>query len=480
MRHVDVAPLDLTRFAALLPAERIDSLRRTAQRARTALDGRIVWNINATAQGGGVAEMLQVLLAYGRGEGVDTRWAVLHGDAAFFAITKRLHNLLHGSPGDGGPLGDAERKHYDEVLAQNLADLRTEVSPGDIVLLHDPQTAGLVHGLSEAGAHVVWRCHIGRETADEHTDLGWAFLRPDVEAAQATVWSRRQYPPPWVDQRTAWVIPPSVDPFTAKNVDLSAGDVRAILLRSGILVNGDTRPPASFPRRDGSVGEVRPHEGLLLDGAPPRASDRLVVQVSRWDRLKDMVGVLEGFALAEQAGLDDDVHLVLAGPEVAGVSDDPEGAEVLTECRTAWEKLPDALRGRVHLAVLPMDDVDENAVLVNALQRHATVVVQKSLVEGFGLTVTEAMWKGTPVVASAVGGIQDQIADGVDGVLLADPTDLHAFASALTGLLGDPERAARIGAAGRERVRTQFLGDRHLTQYVELFAGLLGEDPAGT
>jgi trehalose synthase len=185
--------------------------------------------------------------------------------------------------------------------------------------------------------------------------------------------------------------------------------------------------------------------------------------------------VLEGFARAERAGLDDDVHLVLAGPAVAGVSDDPEGAEVLAECQAAWEELPEDLRRRVHLAVLPMDDVDENAVLVNALQRHATVVVQKSLVEGFGLTVTEAMWKGSPVVASAVGGIQDQIADGVDGVLLADPTDLDAFASALAGLLADPERAARIGAAGRERVRAQFLGDRHLIQYVELFAGLLGE-----
>jgi trehalose synthase len=475
VRHVDVAPLDLTRFAALLPAERIDMLRRTAERARTTLDGRVVWNVNATAQGGGVAEMLQVLLAYGRGEGVDTRWAVLDGDPEFFAVTKRLHNLLHGSPGDGGPLGDAEREHYDKVLAHNLTDLRAEVSPGDVVLLHDPQTAGLVHGLREVGAHVVWRCHIGRETGDEHTDLGWGFLRPDVEAAQATVWSRRQYPPPWVDQRTAWVIPPSVDPFTAKNVDLSARDVRAILLRSGILVNGGSRPPAGFPRRDGSAGEVRPHEGLLADGAPPPASARLVVQVSRWDRLKDMVGVLEGFARAERAGLDDDVHLVLAGPAVAGVSDDPEGAEVLAECQAAWEELPEDLRRRVHLAVLPMDDVDENAVLVNALQRHATVVVQKSLVEGFGLTVTEAMWKGSPVVASAVGGIQDQIADGVDGVLLADPTDLDAFASALAGLLADPERAARIGAAGRERVRAQFLGDRHLIQYVELFAGLLGE-----
>jgi trehalose synthase len=206
-------------------------------------------------------------------------------------------------------------------------------------------------------------------------------------------------------------------------------------------------------------------------GKIPRDA-RLVMQVSRWDRLKDMPGVLQGFTDRLDV-LPSDAHLALVGPETAGVSDDPEGAAVLDECVSLWERLPQKARERVHLVSLPMDDVDENAHLVNALQRRATVVVQKSLVEGFGLTVTEAMWKARPVVASAIGGIQDQIEDGVHGLLLDDPHDLDAYGAALERILGDDALAAKLGDAARERVLDRYLGDRHLIQYVELFAKLV-------
>ena len=168
----------------------------------------------------------------------------------------------------------------------------------------------------------------------------------------------------------------------------------------------------------------------------------------------------------------DDAHLMLVGPDVSGVTDDPEGADVLAECRALWSTVPDSVRRRVHLASIPMDDVDENAIIVNALQRHAYLVVQKSLVEGFGLTVTEAMWKARPMIASRVGGIQDQIVHERDGLLIADPYDLDALAAAIARLLDDPELAGRLGAAGRARVHDQFLGDRHLAQYVDLFERL--------
>jgi trehalose synthase len=221
---------------------------------------------------------------------------------------------------------------------------------------------------------------------------------------------------------------------------------------------------------------LRPHRstgGLLLGGNPPPVDVPLVVQVSRWDRLKDMAGVMEGFvrgiASTDLAG----AHLVLAGPEVSGVSDDPEGAEVLAECQDQWQRLPQRVRGRVHLASIPMDDADENAIIINALQRHAAVVVQKSLVEGFGLTVTEAMWKARPVVASRLGGIQDQITDGRDGLLVEDPHDLDELAHVLRRLLEDPGLAARLGAAAHARVLSEFLGDRHLEQYVDLFSQLV-------
>jgi trehalose synthase len=189
--------------------------------------------------------------------------------------------------------------------------------------------------------------------------------------------------------------------------------------------------------------------------------------------------VMEGFVRAVD---DDDLngaHLMLAGPEVSGVADDPEGAEVLDECREEWNHLPAAVRRRVHLACIPMDDADENAIIVNALQRHAAVVVQKSLVEGFGLTVTEAMWKGRPVVASKLGGIQDQIVHDRDGLLVEDPYDIDEFAKVLRWPLGDAGLADRLGTAARARVLEEYVGDRHLARYVELFSSLVRRSDPG-
>jgi trehalose synthase len=467
--HVDAAPLQ--RLEVLLPVERVEMLERTAGHARELLAGRVVWNLNSTAQGGGVAEMLQVLLAYGRGAGVDTRWLVLDGDPDFFLITKRLHNMLHGSPGDGGGLGPAQQAHYLEVSRAN-ASAASMVRPGDVVLLHDPQTAGLVAPLRERGAAVVWRCHIGSGMVTEETEAAWEFLRPLIEPADAYVFSRPSYVPEWLPPDRARIIPPSIDPFSTKNVLLELPEVAAALGQAGLVDLPVDKGSLVFGRRRGDTGSVRPHRDLLLGEPPLPRGARFVMQLSRWDRLKDMSGVLSGFA-DHPADLPDDVHLLLAGPDVLGVADDPEGAAVLETCRRMREALPAAVRGRIHLCCLPMDDVDENAHLVNALQHHAIVVVQKSLAEGFGLTVTEAMWKFRPVVASAVGGIPDQIEDGVSGVLLHDPRDGGALTEALAKLLADPERAAAIGEAAHERVRDYFLGDRHLVQWVQLFDTIL-------
>jgi trehalose synthase len=195
------------------------------------------------------------------------------------------------------------------------------------------------------------------------------------------------------------------------------------------------------------------------------------VQVSRWDRLKDPLGVLEGFADGVVGRCD--AHLMLAGPSVDEVADDPEGAETYREVKRAWEALPVEAQATIHLVCLPMDDEEENAAMVNALQRRADVVVQKSLAEGFGLTVAEAMWKARPVVASRIGGIQDQIEDGVSGILLDDPGDRAAFAEAVGGLLEDPERARAIGEQAKARVKSHFLGSRHLAQYVQICAELV-------
>ncbi len=472
MREVHVDAVELRRLERILSPERAEALRRHQVAAEAALRGRVVWNVNATATGGGVAEMLQVILAYGRGAGVDTRWLVLDGDPEFFTATKRLHNFLHGSPGDGGRLDERVREHYAAVLARNLTDMRERVRPGDIVLLHDPQTAGLVAGLQQAGVKVLWRCHVGRDDPHPLNHEAWEFLRPFLEGADGFVFSRREYVPSWVPDDRLWIVPPSLDPFSAKNAELSDLDVALVLRTAGLVATHPDGGSLDFRRRDGETGRVRPRESLLVDGDPVPGGARLVLQVSRWDRLKDMAGVLRGF-VDNLDLMPEDAHLVLAGPDVLGVTDDPEGAEVLEECRVLRKSLPDAARARVHLTALPMDDIDENAHLVNALQRYASVVVQKSLVEGFGLTVTEPMWKYRPVVASAVGGILDQIDDGVSGVLLPDPADADACAREVAGLLADPQRARRLGRAAPDRVQARVLGDRHLIQYAEIFASLL-------
>jgi trehalose synthase len=475
MQQVEVQAVPLHVLGALLPPARSDRLMSAAAVAQALLGERVVWNVNATAHGGGVAEMLQVLLAYGRGAGVDTRWLVLDGDPGFFAITKRVHNALHGSFDAGSGLGAAEHEHYERIVQDNLSSLAKLVRPGDIVLLHDPQTAGLVAGMRAAGAHVIWRCHVGRDDTNAATDIGWQFLRGYLQDADAFVFSRHAYVPDWVPPDRMWVIPPSIDPFSAKNRDLTDVEVGRVLGKVGLIAGGNDTGPLEFNRRDGSSGVVRRHEDIL-SGSPPPADAPLIVQVSRWDRLKDMKGVLVAFA-DHVANARADVHLMLAGPDVSGVSDDPEGAEVLTDCRETWAGLPDPVRARCHLASIPMDDLDENAVIVNALQRHATVVVQKSLFEGFGLTVTEAMWKSRPVLASAVGGIRDQITDGEDGRLLPDPHDLAGFGQRLRSLLDDRPGSEAMGRRGRERVRDEYVGDRHLIQYADMFGKLLGIAP---
>src|SRR5207247_2230763 len=244
--------------------------------------------------------------------------------------------------------------------------------------------------LADAGARVVWRCHIGVDWEDEVTRAGWEFLRPHLAAAEACVFSRRDYVPSWIPAGRAWIIPPSIDPFSPKN-----------------------QPPAAAT--------------------------------------------------------------VLVGPSVKDVSDDPEGAAVYGECLLQWRDLSPAARRRILLVTLPLDDIDENAAMVNALQRHATVIAQKSLAEGFGLTVAEGMWKGRPVIGSAVGGIIDQIADGT-GILLPDPTDLEAFGQAVHLLFADRAKATQLGLAAHAYVRENYLGDIHLMRYAELLGTLLFQD----
>jgi trehalose synthase len=467
LRAVPVPARPAAALEPVIGGERYAHLLAGAARFRDLLAGRTVWTVNSTAAGGGVAEMLQALVGYVADLDIPIRWMVIGGDSDFFAITKRLHNQLHGVGGQH--LGDAEAEHYQRVLAANSAELLGLVRPGDIVLLHDPQTAGLTAPLAQAGIPVVWRCHVGVDWHNSATRAAWKFLRPHIASAHGFVFSRRNYVPSWVPEELTWIIPPSIDPFSAKNQQLDADTVGAILATIGVLDHSSPQVPTRFVRRDGTTGEVTRSALVTCDGLPG-PGDQVVVQISRWDWLKDMGGVMRGFAdhvVPGGAGF-----LVLAGPPTDGVSDDPEGALVYSECVAQWRALPAATRARVLLALLPLDDVDENAAMVNALQRHAALITQKSLAEGFGLTVAEAMWKGRAVIGSAVGGIVDQIGHGI-GVLLRDPRDLEAFGSQVRRLLDHPDIAERMGLAGQAHVREHYLGDIHLLHYARLFDTVL-------
>jgi trehalose synthase len=468
MQPVEVPRRPVAEFTEVIGSDRTARLIETAADFRRRLGGRVIWTFSSTASGGGVAEMLQALVGYTKDLAVDTRWFVIGGDHEFFRITKRVHNRIHGQPGDGGGLGAAERAHVEEVLNANAESIADQVSPGDLVLLHDPQTAGMARAMAERGALVVWRSHIGIDGENAHSRSAWEFLSPFLAYAQGFVFSRRSYAPAVLADRPTWTIPPSIDPFSPKNEPLTDPVARAILIVSGLLPGTPAVAP-TYVRRDGSPGEATRPAWLAAEELPA-PDDPIVVQVSRWDRLKDMTGVLQAFA--DHVAPAGPGTLVLAGPAVEGVSDDPEGAAVFAECLAAWQSLPAAQRARAVLMTLPMSDVDENAIMVNALQRHARVIVQKSLAEGFGLTVAEGMWKGRPVVGSAVGGIQDQIVAGT-GVLLPDPLDLAGFGRAVRDLLDDPERAERMGRAAREYVRDHFIGDVHLLRYAELFGSVL-------
>jgi trehalose synthase len=474
IQHVDVAPLSLDRFSEVITDEQQRYLEQMTEKANRLLRDRVILNVNSTAHGGGVAELLRSLIAYGRAAGTDVRWVVMGAEADFFRITKRIHNNLHGYPGDGGPLGELEREIYEAAAAGTAQQIAEIVGPGDIVLLHDPQTAGLVPLLRGTGAHVVWRAHIGLDLPNDLARRAWSFLLPYVEPAEAYVFSRRDFVWEGLDSERVEIVRPSIDPFSAKNQELAPDSVEAILRAARLLAGGGGGSP-EFTRVDGTRGRVAREaqvyeEAVLPDDVPA------VTQVSRWDRLKDPLGVMEAFL--SHVVPHSDAHLVLAGPETAAVTDDPEGAHVLKVCVDRWESLAPEARSRIHLALLPMQDAEENAAIVNALQRWSSVVVQKSLAEGFGLTVSEAMWKARPVVASRVGGIQDQIVDGDSGVLV-EPRDLPGFGSAVLQLLHDPSRAAAVGTAAQERVRHEFLGDRHLEEYVDVFERVIARREAG-
>ena len=456
----------------------IERLSKAEQHAGDVLGGRTVWAVNSTAVGGGVAQIVRTLLPYWRGAGIDVRWVVLRGSAELFRVTKRLHNQLQGQPGDGGVLGVDELATLDRAAHDHARALASLLAPGDLVVLNDPQTAAMSVPLKRAGANVIWRCHVGIDHGNELSQNAWRCLRPRLAGVDRFVFSRYAFVPGWLDRAETSILTPGIDPASTKNRPMSDSAASAILQHLGLAGGVSTAIPR-YECTDGSTAMLAARLTILdSDGPPDWSRDPVVVSLARWDRIKDPLGILDGFL--ERVLAATDAHLLLAGPDANQVTDDPEAAAVLADVRERWRRLPPPARARVHLACLPLTSPDENAAMVNAIQRQAAVVVKKSLQEGFGLGVTEAMWKARPVVASAVGGHLEQIEHLHSGLLVEDPADVGAFGDAIVKLLREPTLAARLGQTARERVRALFLNDWHFVRWVEVLGSALERRAGGT
>jgi trehalose synthase len=487
---VDVPPgvsLDESEMHATL-ARPVQDLRAEARQLVPALGGRRVWMVSSTARGGGVAEMLPRLITVLRELGVAVEWAVIGSDEPrFFTLTKHLHNLIHGV---GEPHFDAgDRNLYDAVSRTNAASLVPHLAPGDMVVVHDPQPMGVGAILArEQNVPAIWRCHIGLDDENAATRAAWGFLAPYTDAYDHAVFTAPEYVTGFPAHRAA-IIHPAIDPLSDKNRVLSTVRQAGVLVNAG-LVPGD--PPVLTPPYADRV------ERLAADGSWRLAAEDdlgilfrpLVTQISRWDRLKGFAPLLAAFALlkagrGERGDVDplhrrrlDLVRLVLAGPDPASIPDDPEAHGVLAEMTALYLELPAEVQRDVALLSLPMSSARENALIVNALQRTSSVVVQNSLREGFGLTVAEAMWKRAAVLGSAACGIRQQIRAGIDGCLVREPGDAEAVAATLDEMLADPARRTLWGRNAERRVVDNFLVFNQAACWLRLFERVVEERSA--
>jgi trehalose synthase len=460
-------------------ASAVRELRTEASLLASVLRDRTVWMINSTARGGGVAEMLPGMIAILEQLGIRTRWVVMHTSRPeFFTLTKRLHNLIHGE--QAGELTPADRELYEEVNRQNADELEQLLHPDDILVVHDPQPLPMGAVLKQRrGVRTIWRSHIGLDEHGPATRAAWSFLRPYAETYDHAVFSVPEYIPGYLAGRSS-IIHPALDPFSYKNRELSPHKLGGVLCNAGLVP--ETQPLLASPfaaraqrlRADGTFGP--PTDGAEI-GLPFRP---VVTQVSRWDRLKGFGPLLEGFLhlkdrVHERNGLDprhrrrlETLRLILAGPDPASIQDDPEGTGVLGELIDAYRALTPEQQADVAILSLPMASRKENTLMVNALQRCSTVVVQNSLREGFGLTATEAMAKGVGVIGTRACGLRQQIRSGIDGVLVHDPSDPEEIAARLNDVLEDVPKREAMARSAQRRVHDHFLIFTQLCQWVHL------------
>lgn len=465
-------------------AHAVSELQREADSLVPRLANRTVWMINSTATGGGVAEMMPRLVTLLRELGVDTQWLVMSTQRpGFFELTKSLHNQIHGSGSE--TIADGHRDLYRVVSEECAVELRDVVKPGDVVVAHDPQPAGAVATLADSTpVHTVWRCHIGLDRETPHTRAAWEFLQPFVSKFDRAVFSARAYVPAFLPDESVSLIHPALDPLAHKNRELHPQKLVGILCNAGLVADGETLTPrfehcVERLQPDGSFGSATLPEPPALLFRPT------VLQISRWDRLKGWFELIDAFVGMKQR-LETHryrlkprdarrlrlIRLICAGPEPSAVKDDPDAQRVLEELKKRFSALDPQHQRDVFLLSLPMSSRKQNALIVNALQRSASLVVQNSIEEGFGLTVTEAMWKRTPVLGSTACGVRQQLRDGVDGCLVEDPRDPRSVESALVATLSDSRARELHARNAQRRVFGEFLLFKQVRRWLEVLTSV--------
>jgi trehalose synthase len=442
------------------------------------LKGRRIWMINSTATGGGVAEMMPRMASLMRQIGLDVRWVVMGTEETdFFHLTKNIHNLIHGA---GAPVfSEADRELFEKVNRENADHFLAELQDDDIVVIHDPQPMAMA-GMLKAKRDIttIWRCHIGLDESNQHTQAAWDFLRPYFKDYDHIIFSAPEYIPNFVSKNVS-IIAPAIDPLSHKNRNLYLHKLSGILIDSGLTGNGHQAiaPPFEHQVRrvmpDGSYGSSRQPEDLGLLYRP------IITEVSRWDRLKGWLPLMQGFAHLKQTPAyreGDERHrrrldlcrLVLAGPDPDFIADDPEGKAMLEELIEAYKNMPAEVQDDIAILLLPMHSRKENALIVNALQRCSSIVVQNSLREGFGLTVAEAMWKSIPVMGSKACGIRQQLREGIDGHYTESAEDPVAVADALDFMLRQPKQREVWGFNAQKHAINNFLVFTQIRRYLQL------------
>jgi trehalose synthase len=451
------------------------------------IKGRKIWMVNSTSQGGGVAEMMPHLISLFRQVGLEADWIVADSDnKAFFDLTKRVHNLIHGE-GDIS-FTEAEKILYDQVSKKNAEGLFPLLKPGDIVVIHDPQPMGIAKYLKDKiKINFIWRSHIGIEEILPQTQSAWNFLKSYAEEFEMSVFSSEKYIPDYL-QNKAIIMYPSINPLDHKNRELSFTKLVGILCDSKLLT--EYHPVLAAPFTD-SVKRLQPDgsfQSPLLPTDPGILFSPTIVQISRWDRFKGFIQLAKGFQKLKSninlyAG-DSARHrrrlellnLVLAGPDPSFVSDDPEGKEILKELSDYFLSLPKDIQSHIILLKLPMTSRKENGLVVNALQRLASIVVQNSIKEGFGLTITEAMWKNKPVLGTYAWGIQQQIRDNINGKLIKNPEDPDEIAGILSYMLQNEKQKEVWGHNAQKTVIENYLIFVQISQWLEIFEKLPSKD----